>query len=132
MTNRLQAGIDFSQKKADFCLLFPDGQPLESHISFANSTTGYSSAKRLLLEALDTYDYSPCRFTTRAGKSPRFTSQPCHAQSPLSEMRDPAGTQHRLGNRVHIGDRAHDHRILQTIIVQARAARQDLNPGRRQ
>jgi hypothetical protein len=57
MTNRLQAGIDFSQKKADFCLLFPDGQPLESHISFANSTTGYSSAKRLLLEALDTYDF---------------------------------------------------------------------------
>ncbi|MGD2105812.1 MAG: transposase [Anaerolineae bacterium] len=57
MTNRLQAGIDFSQKKADFCLLFPDGQPLESHISFPNSTAGYASAKRLLLEALDTYDF---------------------------------------------------------------------------
>ncbi len=57
MTNRLQAGIDFSQKKADFCLLFPDGQPLESHVSFANSTTGYTSAKRLLLDTLDTYDF---------------------------------------------------------------------------
>jgi hypothetical protein len=57
MANRLQAGIDFSQKKADFCLLFPDGQPLESHVSFANSTSGYASAKRRLLEALDTYDF---------------------------------------------------------------------------
>jgi hypothetical protein len=57
MTNRLQAGVDFSQKKADLCLLFPDGQPLESHISVPNSTAGYASAKRLLLEALDTYDF---------------------------------------------------------------------------
>ncbi len=28
MTNRLQVDIDFSQKKADFCLLFPDGRHL--------------------------------------------------------------------------------------------------------
>jgi hypothetical protein len=75
MTNRLQAGIDFSQKKADFCLLFPDGQPLESHVSYANSITGYASAKRLFLEALDTYDFDgvdisgeatiPCDLWTR-------------------------------------------------------------------
>ncbi len=57
MTNRLQVGIDFSQKKADFCLLFPDGQPLEPHVSFANSCLGYSSAKQLLLDALDTYAF---------------------------------------------------------------------------
>jgi len=57
LTNRLQVGIDFSQKKADFCLLFPKGQPLESHISFANSLPGYSLAKQLLLDALDGYDF---------------------------------------------------------------------------
>jgi hypothetical protein len=57
MTNRLQVGIDFSQKKADFCLLFPDGQPLEPHLSFANSYSGYSSAKQLLLDALDAYAF---------------------------------------------------------------------------
>jgi len=57
MTNRLQVGIDFSQKKADFCLLFPDGQPLESHISFANSQLGCSLAKQLLLDTLNTYAF---------------------------------------------------------------------------
>jgi len=57
MTNRLQVGIDFSQKKADFCLLFPDGQPLESHVSFANSRPGCSLAKQLLLDTLDTYSF---------------------------------------------------------------------------
>jgi hypothetical protein len=57
MTNRLQVGIDFSQKKADFCLLFPDGQPLEPHVSFANSRPGCSLAKQLLLDTLDTYSF---------------------------------------------------------------------------
>jgi hypothetical protein len=57
MTNRLQVGIDFSQKKADFCLLFPDGQPLEPHVSFTNSCSGYSAAKQLLLDTLDTYAF---------------------------------------------------------------------------
>jgi transposase len=55
MHNRLQVGIDFSQKRADLCLLFPDGQPLESHIAFDNSYLGYSVAKQLLLDALDDY-----------------------------------------------------------------------------
>jgi hypothetical protein len=55
MTNRLQVGIDFSQKGADFCLLFPDGQPLELHQAFDNSRPGYSMAKQLLLDALDGY-----------------------------------------------------------------------------
>jgi transposase len=57
MTNRLQVGIDFSQKKADFCLLFPDGQMLDSYVSFSNSCSGYSAAKRLLLDTLDAYDF---------------------------------------------------------------------------
>jgi hypothetical protein len=55
MTNRLQVGIDFSQKGADFCLLFPDGRPLEMHQAFDNSRPGYSMAKQLLLDALDGY-----------------------------------------------------------------------------
>ena len=57
MTHRLQAGVDFSLKRADFCLLFPDGRPLEPHVAFANSVSGYSLAKRLLLDALDTYSF---------------------------------------------------------------------------
>jgi len=57
MSNRLQTGIDFSQKKADFCLLFPDGRPLESHVSFDNSRSGYSLAKQLLLDALETHSF---------------------------------------------------------------------------
>ena len=58
MTNRLQVGIDFSQKQADFCLLFPDGQLLEAHRAFVNSCSGYSAAKQLLLDTLDTYDFT--------------------------------------------------------------------------
>jgi hypothetical protein len=57
MDNRLQVGIDFCQKRADFCLLLPDGQPLESHIAFDNSYVGYSRAKQLLLDALDEYAF---------------------------------------------------------------------------
>jgi hypothetical protein len=57
MTHRLQVGIDFSQKRVDFCLLFPNGQPLESHQAFANSCSGYSLAKQLLLDALDSYQF---------------------------------------------------------------------------
>jgi hypothetical protein len=57
MDNRLQVGIDFSQKRADFCLLFPDGRPLESHIAVDNSSPGYSLAKQLLLDALDGYSF---------------------------------------------------------------------------
>ena len=57
MTHRLQVGIDFGQKRADFCLLFPDGRPIEPHHSFANSCSGYSMAKQLLLDALDSYSF---------------------------------------------------------------------------
>ena len=57
MSHRLQVGIDFGHKRADLCLLFPDGQPLESHRSFANSLPGYSFAKQLLLEAIDTHSF---------------------------------------------------------------------------
>jgi hypothetical protein len=34
-------------------LLFPDGRPLESHTAVDNSFLGYSLAKQLLLDALD-------------------------------------------------------------------------------
>jgi hypothetical protein len=57
MTNRLQAGIDFSLQRADLCLLFPDGRPLELHRAVANSPLGYQSAKQLLLEAVETYAF---------------------------------------------------------------------------
>jgi hypothetical protein len=57
MSHRLQVGVDFSLKRADLCLLFPDGRPLDQHVAVANSLTGYSQAKRLLLEALDTYAF---------------------------------------------------------------------------
>jgi transposase len=55
ITHRLQVGIDFSQKKADFCLMFPDGRLLEPHRAFDNSRSGYSLAKQLLLDALESY-----------------------------------------------------------------------------
>ena len=42
MPHRLQVGIDFGQKRADLSLLFANGQPLEPHLSFANSSSGYS------------------------------------------------------------------------------------------
>ena len=64
--NRLQVGIDFSQKRADFCLLFPDGQPLELHRSFANSLSGYSQAQTFLLEALHTYPFDGVDVTGEA------------------------------------------------------------------
>jgi len=57
MINRLQVGIDFSQKRADVCLMFPNGQPLERHQAFGNSCSGYSLAKQLLLDALDSYEF---------------------------------------------------------------------------
>jgi transposase len=57
MLQRLHVGIDFSQKGADLCLLFPDGRPLELHQAFDNSRSGYSLAKQLLLDALDSYAF---------------------------------------------------------------------------
>lgn len=56
-TNRLQVGIDFSQKRADFCLLFPDGQPLILHQAFANSQLGFQQAKQILLDTLRSYAF---------------------------------------------------------------------------
>ncbi len=51
-SKRLQVGIDFGQKGVHFCLLFPDGRPLETHRPFDNSRTGYVEAKQLLLDAI--------------------------------------------------------------------------------
>jgi transposase len=57
MTNRLQAGIDFSHKRADLCLLGPNGELLEDHVACANSRPGFEQTKALLLEAMDCYDF---------------------------------------------------------------------------
>lgn len=57
MTNRLQVGIDFSHKKADVCLMFPQGKILEPHLSFQNSLSGFEQLKSLLLEARDAYAF---------------------------------------------------------------------------
>jgi len=57
MSHRLQIGIDFSQKRADFCLLFPDGWFVEPHVAVDNSLPGYGLAKRLLLDALDRFEF---------------------------------------------------------------------------
>ena len=56
MNNCLQVGIDFSQKGADFCLLFPDGQVLDMHQHFTNSQSGYEQAKTYVLEAIQRLD----------------------------------------------------------------------------
>lgn len=52
MGNRLQVGIDFSHKRADFALVSPEGEPIVMHRAFANSSSGYSAAKELLMETL--------------------------------------------------------------------------------
>ena len=56
-TNRLQVGIDFSQKNADHCLLYPNGLPLDSHRHFANSQSGYSAAKELILHTMQSFSF---------------------------------------------------------------------------
>ena len=71
MHNRLQVGIDFSQKRADFCLLFPEGQPLESHVAFDNSYLGYSGAKQLLLDTLDEYPFDIIDYKSRLNREGR-------------------------------------------------------------
>lgn len=55
--NRLQVGIDFSHKRADFCLLFPDGQPLIAHQPFANTRLGYQQARQVLLDSLHAHPF---------------------------------------------------------------------------
>jgi hypothetical protein len=57
MTNRLQVGIDFSHKRADICLLGPQGELLQDHLACANSSPGFQQAKALLLEAIDGYEF---------------------------------------------------------------------------
>jgi len=57
MPNRLQVGLDFSLKRADMCLLFPDGELLDAHLPFANSWPGFQEAKAFLLEAFDRFEF---------------------------------------------------------------------------
>jgi Transposase/Transposase IS116/IS110/IS902 family len=63
---RLQVGIDFSQKRADFCLLLPEGQPLELHRAFANSLSGYTQAKQFLQQALQAQPFDGLDVTGEA------------------------------------------------------------------
>ena len=57
MTQRLQVGIDFSHKKADVCLMSPQGDLLEPHLSFRNSRTGFEQLKSVLLEIRAAYAF---------------------------------------------------------------------------
>jgi len=57
MTHRLQVGIDFSQKRADLCCLFPDGRLVEAHRPFANSWPGYEQSRDFLLELLERHQF---------------------------------------------------------------------------
>lgn len=50
MTNRLQVGLDFSQKRADLCFLHPNGQLLEPHLGLSNTPAGAEQLKRMALE----------------------------------------------------------------------------------
>lgn len=54
----LQVGIDFSQKKADFCLLHPNGEPIEKHRSFSNSRAGFNQAHHFLLDVMREHDFN--------------------------------------------------------------------------
>jgi len=48
MSNHLQVGIDFALKQAVFYLASPDGHPVATHKSYANSAVGYAQVKDLL------------------------------------------------------------------------------------
>jgi len=57
MPQRLQVGIDFSQKRADICCLFPDGRFVEAHRPFANSWPGYEQTRDFLRELLARHQF---------------------------------------------------------------------------
>jgi transposase len=57
MPQRLQVGIDFSQKRADICCLYPDGRFVEAHRPFANSWPGYEQTRDFLLELLARHQF---------------------------------------------------------------------------
>jgi hypothetical protein len=63
---RLGVGIDFSQQRADCCLLQPNGQILDKHRSFANSQLGFQQAKAWVLEHLQRQGYSGVDLTGEA------------------------------------------------------------------
>jgi len=54
-TSILQLGIDFSQKRAEVCLLDAEGRVLDQGRRFANSAPGYQQAKQYLLQVLHRY-----------------------------------------------------------------------------
>lgn len=66
MNNCLHVGIDFSQKGADFCLLFPDGQALDMHQHFANSQSGYEQAQAYLLKAMQAHGFDGLKISGEA------------------------------------------------------------------
>jgi hypothetical protein len=62
----LQVGIDFSQKRADICLLDPDGQVINRHQGFANSYSGYQKARACLLDCLSNASYDGVEISAEA------------------------------------------------------------------
>jgi len=66
MNRCLHVGIDFSQKGADFCLLFPDGRALDLHQHFANSQSGYEQARVYLLNTMQTHDFDGLNISAEA------------------------------------------------------------------
>lgn len=51
-SQRLKVGIDIGRSTADFVLLHPEGNPLETHRTFSNSPAGMEQAKGLLLKTM--------------------------------------------------------------------------------
>jgi transposase len=62
----LQVGIDFSHKKADFCVLAPNGQVIDRHQAFSNSYSGFSQAKEYLLHHLSQGAYEGIEVSAEA------------------------------------------------------------------
>ncbi len=67
MDNCLQVGIGFSQKGADFCLLFPGGQVLDMHQHLANSQSGCEQARAYLPAAMQAHDFERLSRNRRPG-----------------------------------------------------------------
>lgn len=52
--DRLQVGLDISQKRLDVCALNAEGQVVQRHQSFANNRSGYEAFREWLLALLQT------------------------------------------------------------------------------
>lgn len=57
MTNRLQVGLDFSQQRADMCLLAPNGALLEPHLAVSNTPEGVQQARAVWLATMEQHGF---------------------------------------------------------------------------